>query len=98
MEGAYLHNLLFWKLLSENGVAVYYCLGWGIPLLFIIPWIILKARNENIYCWIKKSSKYIAMLIDVPIGLTVIVSLQYNLVKSHNKGLKIYGIKRFVFT
>ncbi|XP_044255443.1 glucagon receptor-like isoform X2 [Tribolium madens] len=74
MEGAYLHNLLFLKLLSENGVVIYYSLGWGIPLLFIIPWIILKAGNENLYCWTTKSNKFIAMLIDIPIGLTVVIN------------------------
>ncbi|XP_063907250.1 parathyroid hormone/parathyroid hormone-related peptide receptor-like isoform X1 [Zophobas morio] len=74
MEGAYLHNLLFLKLLSENGVAIYYCVGWGFPLFFILPWIILKALNENKYCWTTQSSKYIALLIDVPIGLTVLIN------------------------
>jgi uncharacterized membrane protein len=74
MESAYLHNLLFLKLFSENGVAIYYCMGWGFPVIFILPWIIFKIKTENYYCWTQQTNKYVAMFIDVPIGLSVIVS------------------------
>ncbi|CAH1100790.1 unnamed protein product [Psylliodes chrysocephalus] len=75
MEGMYLHNLMFLKLFSDHhGVVIYCVLGWGLPLIFVIPWIILRVLFENVLCWTTKKNSYIALFIDIPIGITVVIN------------------------
>ncbi|KAJ8313883.1 hypothetical protein KUTeg_008444 [Tegillarca granosa] len=48
MEALYLHMLVYRTLWTErNGVKMYMVLGWFGPLLFIIPWIIVRATLED---------------------------------------------------
>lgn len=77
MEGMYLHNLLFFKLFSENGVSIYCIFGWCFPILFIIPWTVLKIIYEDSYCWTLKSNQGIDLLTQIPIGGSVIVRLKH---------------------
>lgn len=79
MEGMYLHNLIFFNLFSQkNRVQFYYITGWGLPLMFIIPWAILKYLQENILCWTKNVNEHIGLLIDTPIAFTVAVKMLKN--------------------
>ncbi|XP_023026344.1 parathyroid hormone/parathyroid hormone-related peptide receptor [Leptinotarsa decemlineata] len=75
MEGMYLHNLMFLKLFSDNhSVAIYCLMGWGLPILFLIPWIILRAIFDNVRCWTEKSNLYIDLLVALPIGITIVMN------------------------
>ncbi|GFT83458.1 transposable element Tc3 transposase [Trichonephila clavipes] len=50
MEGLYLHNLVFLSMFTDTaGILKYGILGWGLPLFFIIPWIIVKATLEDLF-------------------------------------------------
>ncbi|XP_051774776.1 glucagon-like peptide 2 receptor [Erpetoichthys calabaricus] len=52
VEGLYLHTLLFSSVLSETRLMRKYMLiGWGSPVLFVVPWITAKALLENDGCW-----------------------------------------------
>lgn len=46
-------------------------------MIFVIPWIILRVLFENVLCWTTKKNSYIALFIDIPIGITVVVSCRY---------------------
>ncbi|NXJ36334.1 GLR protein, partial [Ciconia maguari] len=49
VEGIYLHNLLVVAVFSERSYfTLYLCIGWGAPVLFLIPWVIVKFLYENI--------------------------------------------------
>ncbi|KAJ8984370.1 hypothetical protein NQ317_003518 [Molorchus minor] len=75
MEGVYLHNLMFLNLFSDNhGITAYYVLGWGLPLLFVIPWIIVRVLYEDVFCWTQKENSYIALIIEVPIRITIVIN------------------------
>ncbi|KAJ8913470.1 hypothetical protein NQ315_013850 [Exocentrus adspersus] len=75
MEGMYLHNLMFLNLFSDNhGVRIYCLLGWGVPVLFIIPWIVLRILYEDVLCWTQKENLYISLFIDLPIGITIVIN------------------------
>ncbi|CAG9865377.1 unnamed protein product [Phyllotreta striolata] len=75
MEGMYLHNLMFLKLFSDHHSVTIYCvLGWGLPLIFICPWVILRVLYENLLCWTESENSYIRLIIDGPIGLTVVIN------------------------
>ncbi|XP_076461778.1 secretin receptor-like [Babylonia areolata] len=52
MEGLYLYILIHRTILTERyGVRPYIVLGWAIPWMIVIPWVIVKYRFENTYCW-----------------------------------------------
>ncbi|KAG9473558.1 hypothetical protein GDO78_004057 [Eleutherodactylus coqui] len=74
VEGIYLYNLLVLAVFSEKSYfALYICIGWGAPLLFIIPWVAVKYTYENLLCWtinvnmaywwIPRSAVFLAILI-----------------------------------
>ncbi|KAF0032794.1 hypothetical protein F2P81_015084 [Scophthalmus maximus] len=48
VEGIYLHNLLVITVFTErNYFKIYLCIGWGTPLIFLVPWVMLKYLYEN---------------------------------------------------
>ncbi|CAH0558148.1 unnamed protein product [Brassicogethes aeneus] len=73
MEGMYLHNLMFLNLFSDNhDVSIYYGAGWGISFIFVNLWVIMQAVYDDTMCWTIKNK--ITLLLDVPIGVTVVVN------------------------
>ncbi|KAF7988290.1 hypothetical protein HCN44_009935 [Aphidius gifuensis] len=77
MEGLYLHNLVFFALFPENNssIAGYVILGWGLPVIFVIPWAILRTLFDNTYCWFTNESSYIFFyMIRLPTGLSIIIN------------------------
>ncbi|XP_030635880.1 glucagon receptor [Chanos chanos] len=52
VEGLYLHSLLVIAVFSEkNYFYIYLCIGWGAPLIFVLPWLTVKYLYENEECW-----------------------------------------------
>nr|XP_006814557.1 PREDICTED: parathyroid hormone/parathyroid hormone-related peptide receptor-like [Saccoglossus kowalevskii] len=52
VEGVYLHTLITVAVFSEKaGVKWYIALGWGFPMLFVIPWIVVQATINDTGCW-----------------------------------------------
>ncbi|XP_056128021.1 glucagon receptor [Rhinichthys klamathensis goyatoka] len=52
VEGLYLHSLLVITVFSErNYFYIYLCIGWGAPLMFVLPWMTVKYLYENEECW-----------------------------------------------
>lgn len=51
-EGIYLHMLITVAMFSEkSGVKKLIIFGWGAPVLFVGPWVIVRATLENVLCW-----------------------------------------------
>ncbi|XP_054625431.1 glucagon receptor-like isoform X2 [Dunckerocampus dactyliophorus] len=51
-EAIYLYSILIASvLIDSNKYLPYICLGWGTPLLFVIPWVVMKLLKENKECW-----------------------------------------------
>lgn len=75
MEGLYLHNLIFLALLSDSsGILMYVVLGWGLPVLFIIPWAIVRILFEDTLCWTTHSHQGIFWIIRGPITVSIVVN------------------------
>lgn len=75
MEGIYLHNLIFFNLYTNNTeILAYIILGWGLPLLFITPWIIIKSEFDNTLCWTTYNNNYYRLLITIPITITIVLN------------------------
>ncbi|XP_014341377.1 glucagon receptor isoform X3 [Latimeria chalumnae] len=48
VEGLYLHNLLVVMVLSEKSYfRGYLLIGWGAPVLFVVPWVLVRYFHEN---------------------------------------------------
>ncbi|XP_067432953.1 glucagon receptor-like [Thunnus thynnus] len=51
-EAIYLYSVLIASVFIDNNKNLpYICLGWGTPLLFVVPWVVMKLLNENNECW-----------------------------------------------
>ncbi|XP_072513144.1 glucagon receptor [Salminus brasiliensis] len=52
VEGLYLHSLLSITVFSErNYFYIYLGIGWGAPIIFVLPWVTVKYLYENELCW-----------------------------------------------
>ncbi|XP_040902355.1 gastric inhibitory polypeptide receptor-like [Toxotes jaculatrix] len=75
VEGLYLHNLLVLMAFPENHFFYGYLLiGWGTPMLFVIPWIIVRYLFENTKCWEKNENMAHWWIIRTPILLAILVN------------------------
>ncbi|KAI4807352.1 hypothetical protein KUCAC02_027164 [Chaenocephalus aceratus] len=47
-EAIYLYSVLIASVFIDNNKYLpYICLGWGTPLLFVVPWVVMKQLKEN---------------------------------------------------
>ncbi|XP_028841976.1 glucagon receptor isoform X2 [Denticeps clupeoides] len=75
VEGIYLHNLLVVTVLTEkNYFSIYLCIGWGAPLIFVFPWVIVKYLYENEECWEQNINLKYWWIIRSPILLAVLIN------------------------
>uniref|UniRef100_A0A8C4R1Q2 G-protein coupled receptors family 2 profile 2 domain-containing protein n=1 Tax=Eptatretus burgeri TaxID=7764 RepID=A0A8C4R1Q2_EPTBU len=75
VEGMFLHSLLLVPAFSgEAYLRHYLALGWGTPLLFIVPWIFIKLYKENTECWGHNVNLAYWWIIRCPIHLTILIN------------------------
>ncbi|XP_068106206.1 gastric inhibitory polypeptide receptor isoform X2 [Hyperolius riggenbachi] len=75
VEGLYLHNLLVVLSFSEEAALPrYMALGWGAPLLFVIPWVVVRHLYENTQCWERNDNRSYWWIIRSPILFAVLVN------------------------
>ncbi|XP_036392741.1 gastric inhibitory polypeptide receptor [Megalops cyprinoides] len=75
VEGLYLHNLLVLMVFSENSYfSGYLIIGWGTPVLFVIPWIVVRYLYENTRCWEINENMAYWWIIRSPILLAILVN------------------------
>ncbi|KAK2585371.1 hypothetical protein KPH14_010047 [Odynerus spinipes] len=76
MEGLYLHNLVFLALFTDanSSIAVYVGLGWGLPTIFVVTWVISRAVFEDTFCWTTNQNSYLFLLIRAPTMLSVLIN------------------------
>ncbi|XP_056406047.1 glucagon receptor isoform X2 [Hyla sarda] len=75
VEGIYLHNLLVLAVFSERSYfALYICIGWGAPVLFIIPWVAVKYTYENVLCWTTNNNMAIWWILRSPVFLAILIN------------------------
>ncbi|XP_056613327.1 gastric inhibitory polypeptide receptor [Triplophysa dalaica] len=75
VEGLYLHNLLVLMVFSKNSYfCVYLFIGWGTPVLFVVPWIVVRYLHENTRCWEINENLGYWWIIRTPIVLAILVN------------------------
>ncbi|XP_059141250.1 secretin receptor-like [Physella acuta] len=53
VEGLYLHTLIFFAVFSQSRkfFKIYIVIGWVLPMLFLILWVVLRVHLDDLYCW-----------------------------------------------
>ncbi|NXA04137.1 GLR protein, partial [Sapayoa aenigma] len=75
VEGIYLHNLLVVAVFSERSYfTLYLCIGWGAPVLFLIPWVVVKFLYENIQCWSTNNNMGFWWILRFPVFLAILIN------------------------
>lgn len=76
MEGLYLHNLVFLALFTDvnSSIAGYVGLGWGLPAVFVICWVITRITLDDKYCWTTNENHLLFLLIRVPTILSILIN------------------------
>ncbi|XP_056391080.1 glucagon receptor-like isoform X2 [Hyla sarda] len=76
VEAVYLYKLLIGAVFSEkNNYTLYLYLGWGTPVLFVVPWMTLKYLKENKECWALNDNMAYWWIIRIPILLASVINL-----------------------
>ncbi|KAG7492057.1 hypothetical protein MATL_G00010260 [Megalops atlanticus] len=75
-EAIYLYTVLISSvLLHKKKYTMYICLGWGTPVLFVIPWILAKLLKENKECWAVNENMNYWWIIRFPILFASLINL-----------------------
>ncbi|XP_009879593.1 PREDICTED: glucagon receptor [Charadrius vociferus] len=67
--------LLVVAVFSERSYfTLYLCLGWGAPMLFLIPWVVVKFLYENIQCWTTNNNMGFWWILRFPVFLAILIN------------------------
>ncbi|XP_043945260.1 glucagon receptor-like [Protopterus annectens] len=76
VEAVYLYKLLIGAVFSEkNYYTLYLYLGWGTPIIFVVPWMAAKYMKENSECWALNDNMAFWWIIRFPILLASLINL-----------------------
>ncbi|XP_075535647.1 secretin receptor-like isoform X6 [Dermacentor variabilis] len=75
MEGLYLHSLVFLAFFTDSSsILRYVALGWGLPVLFIVPWVVVRATLDDTLCWTTNPRQDLFWIIRGPITASIVVN------------------------
>ncbi|XP_017169758.1 glucagon receptor isoform X5 [Mus musculus] len=75
VEGVYLYSLLSLATFSERSFfSLYLGIGWGAPLLFVIPWVVVKCLFENVQCWTSNDNMGFWWILRIPVFLALLIN------------------------
>ncbi|KAM5135102.1 glucagon-like peptide 2 receptor [Mantella aurantiaca] len=90
VEGIYLYTTIITVLLSERRMLLrYIAIGWVCPLLFIIPWVVVRSYLENEGCWETNTSTGIWYIIKGPMLFCVFINFMVHIRILHLLHLKL---------
>ncbi|XP_020780018.2 glucagon receptor-like [Boleophthalmus pectinirostris] len=103
-EALYLYSVLIASVFIDNNKYLpYMCVGWGTPVLFVVPWVVMKLLKENNECWaFNENMNYwwiirfpilFASLINFMIFLKVIKMIFSKLRASNQRGYPDYKLR-----
>uniref|UniRef100_A0A8C5N3L9 Vasoactive intestinal peptide receptor 2 n=1 Tax=Leptobrachium leishanense TaxID=445787 RepID=A0A8C5N3L9_9ANUR len=74
VEGLYLHTLLVVIFSLNSHFRVYLLIGWGLPTIFIIVWVLTRIYLEDTGCWDTNEHSVPWWIIRIPIIFSIIVN------------------------
>ncbi|XP_050418764.1 PDF receptor isoform X2 [Patella vulgata] len=76
IEGLYLHNMIAVSVFSSKpSYALYYTVGWGLPMVLTIAWAIPMAQTHHVQCWYGYYYLPIIWIIEAPRVTVIAVNL-----------------------
>ncbi|ESO84529.1 hypothetical protein LOTGIDRAFT_132034, partial [Lottia gigantea] len=97
IEGLNLHTLIIVAVFSEkNRIKWYIGLGWLSPLIFVIPWVVVRALLEDTLCWNTNPSPGFLWIMRAPVVISIIVNFAFfiNIVRVLFSKLKGYNTSK----
>uniref|UniRef100_A0A3Q3CJT7 G-protein coupled receptors family 2 profile 2 domain-containing protein n=1 Tax=Haplochromis burtoni TaxID=8153 RepID=A0A3Q3CJT7_HAPBU len=74
-EAIYLYSVLIASVfIDSNKYLLYIYLGWGTPLLFVVPWVVAKMLKENKECWAVNENMNYWWIIRFPVLLASLIN------------------------
>ncbi|XP_034147986.1 glucagon receptor isoform X2 [Esox lucius] len=95
-EAIYLYSVLIASVFIDNNKYLpYICLGWGTPLLFVIPWVLAKLLRENKECWAVNENMSYWWIIRFPILFATLILkvILSKLRANHQNGYPDYKLR-----
>ncbi|XP_017269556.1 vasoactive intestinal polypeptide receptor 2 [Kryptolebias marmoratus] len=74
VEGLYLHTLLLVTHMYSTRLSIYMFIGWGIPFVFMVAWIVTRVNLEDTSCWEINDNPVPDRLINWPIMASIIIN------------------------
>ncbi|XP_054621597.1 vasoactive intestinal polypeptide receptor 2-like isoform X1 [Dunckerocampus dactyliophorus] len=74
VEALYLHTLLLVIHTCSARLFVYMLIGWGIPCVFTVAWILCRMHLDDTWCWERNESPIPSRVLDWPILACVIMN------------------------
>ncbi|XP_036924622.1 glucagon receptor isoform X3 [Sturnira hondurensis] len=75
VEGVYLHSLLGLAAGPERSFfTLYLGVGWGAPMLFVVPWAVVKCLFENVQCWTRNDNMAFWWIPRLPVFLAIVIN------------------------
>ncbi|XP_055971745.1 glucagon receptor isoform X2 [Sorex fumeus] len=73
-EGLHLDRLLRLATPERSALALYLGIGWGAPMLFVIPWAVAKCLFENVQCWTSNENMGLWWILRLPVFLAILIN------------------------
>ncbi|XP_013402950.1 corticotropin-releasing factor receptor 1 [Lingula anatina] len=81
VEGLHLHIMVFWAYsVDKLNIWVYAAFAWGVPVLFVITWGVVRYNLDNIRCWIILNWDVGNDMYDYIVHAPTLVAISVNLV------------------
>ncbi|XP_055507469.1 glucagon-like peptide 1 receptor [Leucoraja erinacea] len=75
VEGLFLYVLLVGSVFSEHrSFRLYMFIGWGVPLVFVGPWTVVKYLLENSGCWRQNKNMAFWWIVRLPLLLVLTIN------------------------
>ncbi|XP_067859712.1 glucagon-like peptide 1 receptor isoform X5 [Heptranchias perlo] len=75
VEGLFLYILLMVSVFSEQkSFRAYLLIGWGVPLMFVLPWTGVKYLRENSGCWRQNTNMSFWWIVRSPLLLVIAIN------------------------
>ncbi|XP_064614444.1 corticotropin-releasing factor receptor 1-like [Liolophura sinensis] len=76
VEGLYLHTIIVWTYSAEKiRLWFYIVIGWGLPVVFVVAWCVVKAKLENNTCWLNAGTSVYDFVHITPILLVLFINI-----------------------
>nr|5XEZ_A Chain A, Glucagon receptor,Endolysin,Glucagon receptor [synthetic construct]5XEZ_B Chain B, Glucagon receptor,Endolysin,Glucagon receptor [synthetic construct]5XF1_A Chain A, Glucagon receptor,Endolysin,Glucagon receptor [synthetic construct]5XF1_B Chain B, Glucagon receptor,Endolysin,Glucagon receptor [synthetic construct] len=63
-----------WDAYERSFFSLYLGIGWGAPMLFVVPWAVVKCLFENVQCWTSNDNMGFWWILRFPVFLAILIN------------------------